>query len=189
MKVKLNPMFEQVSGQLGDVVFRELRGKTIASRKATLSAAASANQVAHRERFKLAAAYGKSALADETVRAQYEELAKTKNMPVFAATIADFFNAPIISAVDLSAYTGNVGDVIKVNALDDFGVAGVHVTISNADTDALIENGAAFEAVAGSGLWVFTATAAAGEANNVKVNVVATDRPGGTVVSAKSKSL
>ena len=133
MKVKLNPMFEQVSGQLGDVVFRELRGKTIASRKATLSAMPSADQLAHRERFKLAAAYGKSALADSEVRVQYEEIAKSKNMPVFAATIADFFNAPTINAVDLSGYAGNVEDVIKVHALDDFGVASVHVTISNAD--------------------------------------------------------
>ena len=94
MKVKLNPMFEQVSGQLGEMVFRELRGETVASRKPTLSGEPTVDQVAQRERFKQAAAYGKSALAVAGTRALYEEAAKSKNMPVFALTVADFFNAP-----------------------------------------------------------------------------------------------
>jgi len=188
MKVKLNPMFEQVSGQLGEVVFREVRGRTFASRKASVNAAPTAEQLAQRERFKLAAAYGKSALADSEVRAQYEEIAKTKNMPVFAATVADYFNAPSISNVDLSAYTGSVEDIIKVNALDDFGVASVLVTITNADNDELIEAGNAVESAPGSGLWTYSVSEAVTE-TNVKVSVVATDRPGGTAVSAKTKSL
>jgi hypothetical protein len=64
MKVKLNPAFEEMSGTLGEMVFRELRGETIVSRKSSLSGEPTANQAAHRERFKLAAAYGKSVMAD-----------------------------------------------------------------------------------------------------------------------------
>ena len=184
MKVKLNPMFEEVSGQLGDLVFRELRGQTFAGRKPSVTGEPTIEQVAQRERFRQAAVYGKSALANPSIRAQYEEVAKTKNMPVFAATVADFLNAPTIENVNLAAYTGQIGSTITVLASDDFGVAGVHVSI--ADDVAVIENGSAVETPAGSGLWVYTATAAIA-ATEVSVNVVATDRPGGTAVSTANK--
>ena len=183
MKVKLNPMFEQVSGQLGEMVFRELRGKTIVSRKPTLSGEATVDQLAHRERFKQAAAYGKSALANAETRAIYEEFAKSKNMPVFALTIADFFNAPVIDQVDLSAYNGNVGDLIQIAARDDFGVVSVHVSITD-NASNLIESG---NAILASGNWIYTATTAV-EAN-VIVTVVAADRPGGTTVKTINKAL
>ena len=58
MKVKLNPMFEQASGQLGGIVFREVRGRTFAGRKPSGSGEPTVDQAAQRERFKQAAAYG-----------------------------------------------------------------------------------------------------------------------------------
>jgi len=189
MKVKLNPMFEQVSGQLGDLVFRELRGKTFASRKPTGSTAVpTVDQAAQRERFKQAAAYGKSALADPTIRTFYEEAAKSKNMPVFALTIADFFNAPTIETVDVSAYNGQVGSLIYMLTSDDLGVVSVRVSITN-DQGAILENGAAIETAEGTGRWVYTATQAVAAGEDVVVNVIATDRPGGTAVRSNPKSL
>jgi len=184
MKVKLNPMFEQASGQLGEMVFRELRGETIVSRKPTLSGEPTVEQLAHRERFKQAAAYGKSALANATTRELYEAVARNKNMPVFALTVADFFNAPTIDNVDLSAYNGQAGNLITISARDDFGVVKVHVSITD-DAANSIESG---EAVLDSGSWVYTATEAVTAGTNVIVNVVATDRPGGTAVSGSIKS-
>jgi hypothetical protein len=52
------------------------------------------DQTEHRERFKQAAAYGKSVLANPATCALYEAVAKEKDMHVFALTVADFFNAP-----------------------------------------------------------------------------------------------
>jgi hypothetical protein len=129
-------------------------------------------------------------LADEQVRAIYEEAAKHKNVPVFALTIADFFNAPTVDDVDLSAYNGNVGDTLKIKASDEFGVASVHVALTNLQNGAAIESGNAVETAPGSGLWVYTATVAVNSGGTtVKIDVVATDRPGGTAVAEKSKSL
>src|SRR5690349_8671774 len=116
MKVKLNPMFEQASGQLGDIVFREVRGETVASRKPSVSGEPSADQIAHRELFKQAAAYGKSVMANAETLALYEEVAQNKNMPVFALMVADYFNAPTVDNVDLSAYNGQVNDLINIIA-------------------------------------------------------------------------
>ena len=96
MKVKLNPMFEEARGQLGDLVFREIRGNTVASRKPSNNGEPTVDQAAHRERFKQAAAYGKSVMANADTRALYETVAKNKDIPVFALTIADFFNAPAL---------------------------------------------------------------------------------------------
>ena len=169
MKVKLNPMFEQVSGQLGELVFREMRGKTVASRKPTVTAEPSADQTAHRERFKQAAAYGKSALADAETRAIYEEYADTKNMPVFALTVADFFSAPVIDNVDLSTYDGQVGEPITILARDEFGVMNVRVALSDQSGNP-IESGDAVEVVASSGRWVYTATVSVNHDNTVYVS-------------------
>jgi len=189
MKVKLNPVFEQVRGQLGELVFRELRGKTVASRKPTVTGEPTVDQTAHRERFKQAAVYGKSALADPNTRTLYEEAAKVRNIPVFALTIADYFNAPTIYDVDLSEYNGQDEDVIKIKAGDDFGVAKVNVLITDNATNVVLNSGDAVETVPGSGIWLYTAIGAVPASTTVQVSVVATDRPGGTAVQTVTKSL
>lgn len=185
MKVKLNPMFEQVSGQLGEMVFRELNGKTVVSRKPLVTAAATENQTEHRERFKQAAAYGKAALADPATRTLYETLARSKNIPVFAMTIADFFNAPVVDALDLATYSGQPGDLIRISARDEVGVVAVQVSIADSAGNPL-ESGAAVQV---AGHWVYTATETIEADTSVVVQVVATDRPGGMGVATGSKTL
>ena len=133
MKVKLNPMFEELSGQLGDLVFREVRGETIASRKPSGGAEPTEDQVAQRERFKLAAAYGKSVMGDQATLAMYAEAAKNKKMPVFALMVADFLHAPTIVNVDVSAYHGVSGDPIRIITSDDFSVVQVSILITGED--------------------------------------------------------
>ena len=64
------------------------------------------NQVAYRERFREAVAYGRSVMADAEMLAIYKQVSERKDIPVFALTVADFFNAPTINDVDLLAYTG-----------------------------------------------------------------------------------
>ncbi len=188
MKVKLNPMFEEARGQLGDLVFREVRGETVASRKPSISGEPTVDQAAHRERFKLAAAYGKSVMADNTVRPLYEAAAKNKNIPVFALTVADYFNAPTIDSLDLSGYTGQVHEPIHVIARDDFGVASVSVSIAD-QTGHVIDAGNAVETAAGSGHWVYTAGATIATGITVMVSAIATDRPGGTAVKTANKTI
>jgi hypothetical protein len=65
----------------------------------------------------------------------------------------------------------------------------VHVSLVNPVNDAPIENGFAVETGADSGLWIYTATAIMPAGTNVRVNVVATDRPGGTAVESVDKTI
>lgn len=185
MKVKLNPAFEAMSGTLGEMVFREVRGKTVISRKASMNSEPTVGQTAHRERFKLAAAYGKSVMANEETRAMYEAIAKSKNMPVFALTIADYFNAPTIHDLDLSIYNGQPDNAINITTSDDFRVMTVHVSITDEQGNT-IESGYAIESSEGSNYWNYVTTVAVPVNNNLTVRAVATDRPGGTAVKTQN---
>jgi hypothetical protein len=189
-KIKLNPIVEEVSGGLGNLVFRTSNGKTVLCRKPDFSDnEITEDQAAHRERFRQAVAYGRSVMANEDMREIYNQAAERKGIPVFALTVADFFNAPSINEVNLSAYNGKIGDMIKVSALDDVNVMSVHVALVNSQDNALIESGDAVETAAGSGQWVYTATTAVPAGTLVNFTVVVTDRPGGTAIETQSKSV
>ena len=179
MKFKMNRAFREASGELDGLVYRVQRGKVVVSRKPDLTNVDySENQIAHRERFKKATVYGRSVMANPTQRALYQTAADERDLPIFAVTIADYFNLPIIHEVDLSAYNGHVGSHITINATDDFSVKNVHVSLTNSGGMPL-ENGDAVETSSGSGIWVYNAKFNVPADTLVTVRVVATDNPGG----------
>lgn len=188
-RVKLNPILEKVRGKIGDLVFKTVRERGDNLPYTGLEGVEpTESQMTQRERFRQAALYGKMVLADPETKVLYEEAAKAKGKPVFSLIVADFFNAPSVDEVDLTAYTGAVGDNILVRASDDFDVTGVKVSLTNSE-GASIESGEAVETPAGSGRWVYTATAAVPTGTTVRIAVTATDRPGGKGAAAKEKTL
>jgi hypothetical protein len=189
-KVKLNPTFDEFRGSVNNLTYRKSYGKTFASVKADRSnVELSEAQIAHHKRFKAAAAYGKTVMADPTARALYQQAAKERDMPLFALTVSDFMNPPSIEEVDLSAYIGHVADVIKIQTSDDFGVVKVRVEITDTENNDPIESGDAIETGTGSGLWLYTITTPIPAGRMVNVNVVATDRPGGTAVDTQTRTI
>jgi len=183
-KVKLNPILEQVSGKVGDLVFKRYGDKVIITQKADRSGVEpSEAQLAHQARFRQAALYGKMVMADPETKALYEEAAAAKGKPVFSLTVADFFHAPSVDEIDLSGYTGAAGDEIVILASDDFDVASVQVSLTDGDGNAL-ESGAAVETPADSGRWVYTATTDVPTGTTVRIAVTAEDRPGGIGTTA-----
>lgn len=93
-KAKLNPLLVEVSGAMGEFVFRKSRrGEAIVARRPRKSnAEPSEAQKAHRERFKLAIAYAKAAMKDPTLRAVYEGMAVKEGKGAFAVAQSDYFN-------------------------------------------------------------------------------------------------
>ena len=68
-KVKLNPIVEQVRGQVGQLVFRQSYGQTVVGRKPETSGHESTpGQIEARDRFRQAAVYGRMALANPTTK-------------------------------------------------------------------------------------------------------------------------
>jgi hypothetical protein len=164
-----------------------LRGKTVVSRKpAQGNRLPTTGQLSHRARFRNAAAYGRFVTADAELRQVYDEAAKRKDMPVFALIVADYMRAPSLGNVDVAGYNGNPGESIHIIANDDFGVVSVHVSITDMQGNP-IENGNAAQTTDGMGRWVYTTKASTSA--DVTIQVVATDRPGGTAVQSFTKNL
>lgn len=176
---------EEFSCGFGDVVFREVNGKTIACRKPTGTDEPTEGQLAHRDRFKQAVAYGKSAMANPVIHTQYQEIARRRNAPVFSLMIADFFNPPTISSVDVMTYYGAIGDTISIHVSGDFSVVNVYVTIQDLQGNP-VEMGQAAQSEPGSNLWIYTASVQ--HQPTAKFQIVAMDRPGGTTVMNLDKT-
>lgn len=180
-KVKLNPVLEQIRGKVGDLVFRRRAEGVVVSRNPGRSGLVpSAGQEAVRERFRLAALYGKAVYADPAEKEVYLAAARKKGASAFALAVSDFLHAPAVDEIDLTAYTGLAGEAIVVRASDDFEVARVSLVLRAGD-GTLVERGpAAFE----RGAWRYATTVAAPVGQPVVVEVTASDRAGNKTVES-----
>ncbi len=183
MKTKDNVITEGFSGKHRQIVFRQLNGETIASKRPRRKKEATAAQLNVRAIFKEAAAYAKAVMTDAVKKLVY--LAKAKpGLSGFNLALADYFKLPEIGDIDSSGYNGLVGGIIKIVAKDDFKVASVLVRIEKAD-GTLVEDGPATDS--GDGIhWTYGSAIAAGNINGNKVIVTATDMPGNSIVKSKT---
>ncbi|MBM3463192.1 MAG: hypothetical protein FJX76_13905 [Armatimonadetes bacterium] len=115
--------------------------------------------------------------------AEYEKVADERQFTAVRVATADFLYAPQIDDLDVSAYHGQIGDVIKVRAHDDVLVKDVRVLIVDKNHQ-LIEKG--FAAQVGDH-WEYVATVQS-PVQPVRIAVSATDLPGHTGLSHADKS-
>jgi hypothetical protein len=92
-RVKLNPVIEELRGQVGEMVFRRTHSGGISlMRKPDMSQVAwSGKQIAHRERFRQAVAYAKATMADPQAGEHYRQAAETSGKRPFDLAVSDFF--------------------------------------------------------------------------------------------------
>jgi hypothetical protein len=184
--IKDNLATEGLSGKVGNIVFRRRKadGKVIVSKHSVVEERepTDAQQKIH-DKFQRASVYGKAAIANATTKAAYAAKAEA-GKSAYNIAIADFFHAPVIESIDVSAYKGVVGNVIRIRAWDDFKVTGVHVVIANSD-GTLVEEG---DAVKQSNEldWLFTAKKANATLTGDKITVTATDLPMNKTVLIKT---
>lgn len=170
----LNSALQGIRGRIDNWVYRKFGDRVIIARRPTITAAPSPAQQAVRDRFKVAAAYARAVLADPVQQARYEAAARVKGTQAYALVVGDFLKPPVVHAIDASGYHGLAGDLIKVEASDDFEVVAVGVVIRDA-TDAILEQGLAALV---EGRWTYAATAAVAPGESVTIEATATDRPG-----------
>jgi hypothetical protein len=179
-KVNLNPTVDGYRGSIGRLVFKKYRGKTIVATKPEFTKAPTAGQAAQRERFKEAAAFAVSAMADPMLRAFYEPIAKERQLSVYTVAVGDFLKVPEFKEIDLSAYQGRIGDLIVIKASDDLGLAEVNVKITS-QTGTPVESGKAVELGAGSGKWVYSATASVAMGSDIFIEINGADHAGNKI--------
>jgi hypothetical protein len=149
-----NVITHGLSGKIGDLlVFRNQNGKTIVGKVPVRSTVApTAKQEAVKDRFKLASKFAKQAMLDDTLLSFYRAASKKGQRP-FNAAFSDFFVAPTISN-PIGVYAGQIGDLLSVNAIDNFEVKEVTLQIYQAD-GTLIEQGNALLQIDGV-KWSYT---------------------------------
>ena len=97
------------------------------------------------------------------------------------------YNAPVVSEIDLSGYTGGSNQPIRIVATDGFDVASVGVRITNT-SNAVVEEGPATRSGQNGSDWTYQSRTALPPGETVSIEVTATDRPGNKAVKTRPKS-
>ena len=181
-KAILSSVLAGLRGRIDGMVFRQQAGQTVVTpRPQTSGRASTPAQVAVRERFSRAAAFGRSVSADPALRAVYAD-GPGNHRNVYVAALTDALRAPVIDALDTTAFRGGVGDPITVRARDDHAVTAVTVTVKDA-AGVVLEAGPASPA---EGAWRYATTRSVAAGTTLTVEVTAMDRPGNATVSART---
>jgi len=173
---KNNIITHGLSCKVGDlIVFSQRNGKTIVSRAPRdRTGDYTDNQKEHQRKFQKATLYAKAVINDPTQNQMYSAAADaSKGISTYNVALADLMKAPDIETIDLSGYTGKIGDSIKIIVLDDFAVKAVSVKIENED-GSLVEEGFAVDSGFG---WLYTATEENTDLTGDKITIRATDNP------------
>lgn len=181
-KVRQNIIIHGLSGSLGDqlVIKQDKAGRTIVSSKPAFNPKREFTnlQKSHQDSFREAVAYGLSAQNNPL----YAQKAEGTPKSAYNIAVADWFHAPEVLELDLSAWTGQIGQLIRIRAMDDVQVIKVTVAITNPQ-GAILEQGAAIQV---DGLWwEYTATVAV--TGSLKVLASAQDLPGHLGSMTKTK--
>jgi len=177
---KNNVITKNYSGKFGEqVVFRNRYGKSImAAPPKRSSTEPTEGQLNARKKFLLASRYAKNILQDPDKLAAYTAKAYDGRSP-YVVALTDYLKPPFVNQIITIGYTGNPGDKISVEAGDDFALTQVMVKIIDPSGTDLIEQGVC-TFIQATGLYEYTATAAAGALPGVTVTAIATDTPGHT---------
>jgi hypothetical protein len=130
-----------------------------------------------RDRFGLATAYAKKQIADAETRALYSTGISKKLKSAYAVAFRDALTPPVVASIDACEYYGAVGDIIRINAFDDFRVTRLRVVITNRHGQEL-ERGNAVGHPGNLFLWIYKATVRNTDFHGTKITATAFDFPG-----------
>lgn len=141
-KVKKNPIVRGISGKIGNLVFRQMPGgETYVSGIPNFDKRKfSKGQTDHQSRFKRASIYASEASKTQPI---YAKLAAGTILSAYNIALSDWFNPPVIHAVE------RVNGKVRVQASDNVMVVKVVVSILDEERKVLEKK----EAVQADGDW------------------------------------
>ncbi len=138
-----------------------------------------AKQIEVKQRFREAVAYAKGVIGNPMLTEDYQAFAKP-SLSVYNLALADYCKSPEITLIDTSNYQGQIGNQIRVRAIDNFRVTEVKVSIYDS-TDTLLESGMAL--LSANNLdWIYEATVLNSSLLGTKIIAEAKDTPGNTTL-------
>jgi hypothetical protein len=167
------------SGKVGNHVMKTRGDKSIiATRpkppKKLATGDAQQSQAAVRLQFQRATLYAKTAMKNAALKEQYSAV-RRNNQTAHNVAFQDAFKGPVLSDLRTDKYTGAAGQVILVQAMDNFRVSTVEFKLTSAD-GTLIEQGVAVQAENGF-QWGYTTQVANPAIPGTTILVTATDVP------------
>ena len=141
----------------GQVIFKERLGTEYVAGPPVVNENRKAGEAETKNRYDFGKAvrYGKEAVKDDKLKAEYEALRKT-NQTAYNVAVSDARIPPKINSLLAHGYNGKAGSSILVNATDNVKVKRVHVTIHDRNKT-LIEEGQAADNGDHTN-WIYTAT-------------------------------
>ena len=175
-KVKLSPALAAISGKVGSMLFREFFGKQVVGRPPDFSKRIwSDKQRAQIDSFGIRGHAWKKLPVE--IQARYAARAKELHMPPCGLYQKTAAHAPEVQEVDLSGYTGQAGQAIRVAARDLVDLAEVRVIIREGN-GAQLETGSATRPAEGALYWVYTTTTAASSMAGLSIEAIAANWAG-----------
>ena len=185
---KKNIVMRNTRGMIGkQIVFKNRNGtryvaappNTDENRKPTK------NQLARQDRFRNATQYANEAIQDPDIKLAYQKVANRKQSAQNMA-FRDAYYPPEILSIVTQGYYGLAGNIIVVNAVDDFKVKSVDVSVVNENNE-VVEKGSAIQNHDGK-LWIYTCVSANPNIKNCRIAAYAYDIPGNETVKEVSLS-
>jgi hypothetical protein len=180
-RVRTNNALGTIEGKLGHLAFVHCADGRVLVRMAPVRKAAfTPGELRSQSRFARAVAFVRSLRANPGAYALYQHAAQAKRKRACDLALSDFLNPPVIQDVDLSAYSGQPGQAVRIEALDSFAVQAVAVVVKRADGTLLEEGAAALDVT--SGLWLYGTQSAVNAGQILFLEVSAAD-PAGNVAT------
>jgi hypothetical protein len=141
-----NRLVTGLSGSIGNLVFRNLRGKVVLSEKTSAPAKQSEQQQENCFKFKCASSYAKSAMLSAEKKQYYRQKATDLKLPnAYVAAIMDYMRKGEVTGIDTRHYRGRAGDLIRVKIeKKDFAVHQAKAALYTTEGK-LIESGTAIK--------------------------------------------
>jgi hypothetical protein len=159
-------------------IYKKYRYGTVRSRYPVFTHAWSKKQKAVRNRVREASAYAVAVAADPEAVAYYTEVIRRKKKrglwTVRNAAMADFFNVPIISELEVKGRRGQPGAELTAHVAQKFDDATVRVSLRSGKRELQPEVPATYDAP----LWKYRFDAPLPEGDGWEIVVTAQSRPG-----------
>ena len=130
-------------------------------------------ELSHSDAMRKAATYARFASRHDL----YLDRAAETGLTPYSIALTDWFGAPKVLQIDVDAWTGEVGQTIRVKARDNVSVAAVTVVIRDAQGNVL-ERGEALQTEAGSAWWHYTTRSRISTTPFPAIEATARDLPG-----------
>ncbi|RZJ88603.1 MAG: hypothetical protein EOO20_13220 [Chryseobacterium sp.] len=138
-----------------------------------------AKQIEVKQKFREAVVYAKGVIGNPDLATIYQPFAKP-GKSVYNLALANYCKAPQIILIDTANYQGQIGEQIRVRAIDNFKVTEVRVSVYDA-ADVLLESGLAILS-ANNIDWIYDATTLRSTLAGTKITAEAKDTPGNTTL-------